>query len=109
MPVAELVHVVAVEIHDAPAVERFQPDAGRRLQGVEARGGERLVQEEARVLGEQRASRVAQRALLPGFPPPRKVDVSFRGQVLLHGLSPRWMRAWMSSMHGMRSAMLSTT
>jgi hypothetical protein len=81
MAMTELVHAVAVEVHDAPAVERLQPDAGRRPQGVETRGGKRLVQEKARVLGKKDARRVIERALLPGLPPRRKVDVAFRGQV----------------------------
>ena len=55
MAVADVMHVVAVEIHVAPAGHVLDPDALGLGNGVEARRRHRLAQEVARVLGQQRA------------------------------------------------------
>ena len=57
--VADLMHVVAVEIHDSSAFDIFQPDAIAGLERVEAWRRERLMQEIFAVGIESRARRGA--------------------------------------------------
>ena len=77
MAVADVVDVVAVEIHVAAAGEVLDPDAFRLGDGVEARGRDRLAQEVALVVGQQRARRrVEGRACQSARRPVRLVSLS---------------------------------
>jgi hypothetical protein len=77
--VADLVQAVAVEIEDAPARQVGQPGPLGSLQGVQAGGGHRLVEEPACVLGEQRPRRLVQVCALPGLAALAEVDVALGG------------------------------
>jgi hypothetical protein len=76
MAVPDLVHAVAVEIHDAPAFDIFEPDSRSRAQRVPARRRERLVEKMLRVFGEQRARRRTEVLGLPALAARRTVDVA---------------------------------
>src|SRR3954469_11378244 len=53
MTVANVVHVVAMEIHGAAAGGVLNPDALRLDDGVEARRGDRLTQKKTLIVGKQ--------------------------------------------------------
>ena len=76
MAVADLVHVVAVEIHDPPALDVLEPDPFARGERVEARRGQRLVQEMPRVGVEQRPRRAVHVLRLERAPQRRQIDVA---------------------------------
>ena len=65
MAVADVVHVVAVKIHVAPAGRILDEDALGLGDRIEARRRHRLAQEIALVLGQQRARGGIERAPLP--------------------------------------------
>ena len=86
VPIADLVHVVAVEVHHAAAFDVGQPDAVAGGERVEAGRGQRLMQENIRIGVEQRAGA---RMHVRGFelaPQRRRVDVAFGGSI---GRRPR--------------------
>ena len=96
MPVADVVDVVAVEIHVAPARDVLHPDPFGFGDRVEAGRRDRLAQEAAFVTGEQRPGRPVERAGLPGRAAVGEVRVAFgfgdqpgfRG----HRVLQRWSR-----------------
>ena len=65
MRISDVVHVVAMEIHIAPARHVFDEHALRFSNRAQARRRDRLVQERGAVAGEQGASRVVQVLALP--------------------------------------------
>jgi hypothetical protein len=77
MPVADLVHVVAMEVHEAPAFDVGQPDAVGFDQRVEAGRRQRLVHERRAVALEPRARQRADVLLLVALASRRKIDVAF--------------------------------
>ena len=79
--IADLMHVVAVEIHDSSAFDIFQPDAVAGLERVEAWRRERLVQEIFTVGIESRARRGAHVTRLPGAAQRGKIDVALDGKI----------------------------
>ena len=76
MAVADVMHVVAVEIHVAAAGRILDPDALGLGDGVEAGRRHRLAQEIALVLGEQRRASRVERSRLPGARGGREVGVA---------------------------------
>ena len=66
---ADLVHVVAVEVHVAPALQVLDGDTPAGAQGVEARGGKGLPQEIAGILRQKGAAVGIQVLFLPGVAP----------------------------------------
>ena len=79
---ADLMHPVAVEIHDAPALVVLDVDAVTGAQHVEAGRRERLVQEIPGVFVEQRLRRFVEVVGGPGCPARREVQVAFRAEVV---------------------------
>ena len=84
--VTDLVHAVAVEVHDAPALHVLQPNPRGAAQRVEAGRGKRLVQKVLRILGKQLARRRAEVLRLPALPARREVDVALGGQIVQAGV-----------------------
>jgi hypothetical protein len=83
--VADVVDVVAVEVHVAAAGQVLDPDPLRAPDRREAGRGERLVEEVAGVLVQERASRGVEVAPRPGRPLRRAIAVAVGGR----GLRPR--------------------
>ena len=89
MAVADLVHGVAVKIHDAPACGVDQVDALGPLYHVQARRRQRLMQEPARILIQQRARLGVDVFALPGGARVAEIDVTLA--TILHG---RMLGGW---------------
>ena len=81
MPVADLVHRVAMKIHDPAARRVNQVDPMGTLNHVQARRGECLMQEPAPILIEQRPCLGIDVAALPCGASVAKIDVPFTGIV----------------------------
>ena len=77
MPVTDLVHVVAVKIHDPATLAIFEPDAFGGGEGIEAGGRERLVEEVFGVGVEERARPAMDVGGLEGAAQRRKIGVAF--------------------------------
>jgi hypothetical protein len=77
MRIADVVHVVAVKIHVAPAGHVLDPDALGAADRVQARRRHRLVQERGAVAVEQGARGHVEVVRLPARAACRQVDVAF--------------------------------
>ena len=75
--IADVVHVVAMKVHAAPAGQVFDPDAFGLGDGVQARRGHRLVKEGGAVTGQQRAGGLVEVLVLPLGATRRGIDVTF--------------------------------
>jgi len=76
MAIADVMHIVAVEIHVAPAGQILDPDALGLADRRQAGGRDRLVQEVARVFLEQRIARGMAMTRRPLGAPARSIDVA---------------------------------
>jgi len=85
---ADLMDVVSVEIHVAPSLEVFDPDPVAGAHGVQAGGGEGLVEEVFFVLREERPRLFIQVFLLPLLPARGNIDIAFRSVKFFHAFCP---------------------
>jgi hypothetical protein len=76
MPMSDVVHVVAMEVHVAPAGQVLDEQAFGLGDGRQAGRGHRLVQEGRAVARQQRAAGLVQVFTLPGGAQGRAVDVA---------------------------------
>ena len=107
MPIADVVHVVAVEIHVAAPGRVLDPDAFRLDDGVEARRRHGLMQEGARVALEKGAPARVEMLALPASATIGEVGVALRLRdgMRLPAVAPG--KLGLCGAHGVKDAILS--
>src|SRR5262249_37090891 len=78
MTIADVVDIVAVEIHVAAAGNILDPDAFRLCNRIEARGRDRLMQERRGIAREQSTGGTVERTVLPLATLVGEICIAFR-------------------------------